>query len=39
MIRPLTKKLSSLKGIVKSKRKTPVSIEEMKEVVRKRAAA
>jgi AbrB family looped-hinge helix DNA binding protein len=38
IIQPLTKKLSDLKGIVKTNKKKPVSIAEMKKIIRQRAA-
>lgn len=36
--RPVVKKLSSLKGIVRKKRKSPVTLKEMNDVIRKRGS-
>lgn len=38
LIRPLTNELSKLKGIVKTKRRRPVSLKAMKSAIQKAAA-
>lgn len=36
-VRPISKDITSIKGMVKSRRKSPVSLKEMKQTIRARA--